>query len=124
MRTFPLTKAGKTFAFEIEHTYVSRRAVAKLLKQAEDVTDVRLRRRFGSSDDVRVDFNYLGSTYVVWEPFGDNSRYWIGPKEPGPRDPDIRCLEALFDGYQPWLLRSLVGDVLTLNLFKRLVRRR
>jgi hypothetical protein len=124
MRTFPLINEGRTHAFEIENVYVSRRTVAKLLRQTEGITDVHLRGRFGSSDDVRVAFKYLGSDYIVWEPYGDNSRYWIGPAELGPQNADVLRLEAIFQGYQPWLLRSLVGDVLTLNLFKRLVRRR
>jgi hypothetical protein len=32
-----------------------------------------------SQNDVRLRFSYLGDDYEVYEPFGDNSRYWIGP---------------------------------------------
>lgn len=124
MKTFPLAKeSGHAFAFEIENAYVSRRMIAQLLRRAEGVTEVHLRGRFGSSDETRVDFKYLGYDYVVWEPFGDNSRYLIGPKEEGV-ETDVLGLEAIFKRYQPSPYRALLGDLLTLRLFRRLVGRR
>jgi hypothetical protein len=30
---------------------------------------------------VHIRFLYRGREYIVWEPFGDNSRWWIGPEQ-------------------------------------------
>jgi hypothetical protein len=123
METYSVAnEAGRT-AFQIDNAYVSRRAVAQLLRKAEGITDVHLRGRFGSSDDTRVEFKYLGRDYIVWEPFGDNSRYWIGPKHPEQGAADMVGLENIFKRYRPPLYRALLGDLLTLRLFRRLTGR-
>jgi hypothetical protein len=109
METFLVAKEGRQTAFQIDNVYVSRRAVARLLMKAEGVTDVQLRGRFGSSDETRVEFKYLGRDYIVWEPFGDNSRYWIGPKNPEEDAADIVGLESIFKRYRPPLHRALLG---------------
>lgn len=120
METFPVTKeGGRQTAFQIDNVYVSRRGLVKLLTKLTGVTDVRLRGRFGSSDEVRVEFKYLGRDYQVWEPFGDNSRYWIGPKNPENEAVGIAGLESAFKQYRPPVHRALLGDLLTLKLFKR-----
>jgi hypothetical protein len=124
MKTFPLAKKDERLvAFEIENIYVSRKAVAKLLKQANGVTGVRLLGRFGSSDDTRIEFKYLGRDYIVWEPFGDNSRYWIGPRNPGEGADEIIGLEDIFEQYKPPLHRALLRHLLTLHLTRRFARR-
>jgi len=120
METFPVSKeGGRQTAFQIDNVYVSRRAVARLLGKLSGVTDVHPRGRFGSSDEVRVEFKYLGRDYLVWEPFGDNSRYWIGPKNPENGAVDIAGLESAFKQYRAPFHRALLGDLLTLRLFKR-----
>lgn len=120
METFPLAKEGEgAVAFEIENAYASRRTIASLLEQAEGISDVRLRGRFGSSDDVRIEFKYLGWSYIVWEPYGDSSRYWIGPKNLEERAEGIAELQEVFKRYQPPFYRALLGDLLTLRMFRR-----
>lgn len=110
MRTYPILKNDSiVFAFEIEHTCVSRRSIAKLLGSAESVAGVKLRGHFGSSDDVRLEFTYRGQAFIVLEPFGDSSRYWIGPEHPGDHPGDIGKLKKIFDDYQPLLLRMMRG---------------
>jgi hypothetical protein len=52
----------------------------RVLTSVQGVSDFR---RVRSSDD-RFAFSYLGRGCVVHEPFGDNSRYWIGPVEKEP----------------------------------------
>lgn len=124
METFLVSKGGRPTAFQIENVYVSRRAVAQLLRKTEGVTDVSLRGRFGSADDTRVEFKYRGRDYIVWEPFGDNSRYWIGPKDPEEGAADIAGLESSFKRYHPPPFhRALLGDLLTLRVFRRAARR-
>lgn len=81
MRTYPIRDdGGVLFAFEVSAQPAGRR-LARVLRQIDGVTDVRLRRWWVGSPDVHVHFQYRGREYVVWEPFGDNSRWWIGPDD-------------------------------------------
>ena len=126
MKTYPLINKKKgdgPFAFEIENAYVGRGTIARLLAEVEGVTDVYLRGRFGSSDDIRVEFKYLNRDYVVLEPYGDNSRYWIGPKDSTASADDIDNVENAFKHHRPPFHREIIGDILTLRLFKRLMGR-
>ena len=90
---------GRCRAFEIEHTFVWIGTIARLLAGVSGVTDVYARRLFRSPDDIRLSFRYLGRECIVWEPWGDSSRYWIGPKDEG--DFDIAPIRAAFEGYHP-----------------------
>lgn len=77
MRTYPLHRAdGSLFAFEVTSTWVSFHSLFKVLRSVEGVTEVK--RNFFNED--RASFSYGGERWVVNEPFGDNSRYWIGPE--------------------------------------------
>ena len=83
MKTYPLIdekKGDRPFAFEIENAYVGTGTIARLLAEVDGVTDVRARKLFRGSSEIHVEFKYLNHDYIVWEPYGDNSRYWIGPK--------------------------------------------
>ena len=81
MRTYPIRSAGGVlYAFEVDAQLLGRR-LARVLRQIEGVTDVRPRRWWIGSPDIRIRFRYRGREYVVWEPFGDNSRWWIGPDD-------------------------------------------
>lgn len=120
MEIFPLAKENeRAAAFEVENVYVSRKSLVEILRQAKGVTNIELRGRFSSSDDIRVEFKYHDRNYIVMEPFGDNSRYWIGPKNPRESVPDITDLENSFKRYEPPFHRAVLGDLLTLRMFKR-----
>lgn len=112
MKTYPMNKNGTTTAFEIENTLISRRGIARLLRNLPGVSNVQLGGHFGSANDVRVSFNYHGSEYEVEEPFGDNSRYLIGPKDPSPETRSIEDIEAAFRGFRPTLWRRLLSILL------------
>jgi len=57
------------------------------------VTDAR-RQWF---NDDRIVFKFYGREVVVHEPFGDNSRYWVGPQDPdASSDNDITPLHEAF----------------------------
>lgn len=126
MQTYPIMdKQGlRPFAFEIENVYVGPGTIGRLLMQVDGVADVRVRRLFGKWEDVHVWFKYRNRDYVVLEPFGDNSRYWIGPKDPEENAFDVRDIENVFKRYRPPLHREILGDILTLRLFKRLIGRK
>lgn len=97
------------FAFEIENAYVGPRTIARLLGQINGVSDIRVRRPFSKWEDVHVWFRYMDREYVVLEPFGDNSRYWIGPNEPAENALDVGDIENAFKGYRPPLHREILG---------------
>ncbi len=124
MKTYPVfeNRAGDKVAFEIESAYVGMSTVAGILMTVPGVTDVQVRRRFGGwLDDcqgVHGRFRYQGVEGVVWEPFGDSSRYWIGQKD-STEPVDFSDLEQAFVAYQPSLCRRFLGDLLTLSWFRR-----
>jgi hypothetical protein len=81
MRTYPIRDdGGVLFAFEVNAQLLGRR-LARVLRQIDGVSDVRPRRWWTGSPDVHIRFQYRGREYVVWEPFADNSRWWIGPDD-------------------------------------------
>lgn len=81
MLTFPIKDAaGHVFAFEIDAPLFGWR-LARRLRAAPGVSDVRPRKWWVGSPDVHIRFQYRGREYVVWEPYGDNSRWWIGPDD-------------------------------------------
>jgi hypothetical protein len=126
METYPIVdvrRSPRPFAFEVENAYVGPGTIARLLVGIDGVTDVRTRKLFGASDDIRVEFKYLNLDYVVWEPYGDSSRYWIGPKNSSEGSVDIVDLEAAFKRYKPPWYRVALGDLLSLRFFKRFVGR-
>ena len=115
MKTYPiLTKDGhRAFAFEVENVYLSPAAAARLAATVDDVSEVVVRSVFSKSSDVHVEFKYRGQPYIVWEPYGDSSRYWIGPKEEARDAGDITALESAFSCYRPPMHRALLGNILT-----------
>lgn len=117
------TEASRTAAFEIENLGVTRGACARLLRTIPGVTDVQpigVRRLLRT--DQRVTFKYLGQDFEVMEPFGDNSRYWIGPVNPSDGKPDISAIEDAFKRSESFTA-SLLLDVLTLRPLRRRLRR-
>jgi len=81
MRTFPIKDGvGNVFAFEIPAQFLGWR-LARRLRDVAGVSDVRPRRWWVGSPDVHIRFRYHDREYIVWEPFGDNSRWWIGPDD-------------------------------------------
>ena len=106
-------------AFELENLYISPSTIARLLEGVDGVTEVQSRGTSFGSSDVRVEFKYRGQPYIVWEPYGDSSRYWIGPKDGAEAGSGSAPLEEVFKRYSPPLYRALVADVLTLRFLTR-----
>jgi hypothetical protein len=72
---------GKAFAFEVDNLSVGRSQVCRVAASIPGATIVRRPRLFSSlREEVFCEFEIEGVTFVAWEPFGDNSRYWIGPE--------------------------------------------
>lgn len=116
MRTFPITNEnGQCFAFEVENAYIGPRRIAKLLADLAGTSDFRSVGLITAKDDVRLRFKYNNHDFLVWEPFGDNSRFWIGPAEEQHTAIDVSELRAAFERYRPPILTKLVGDLVSLN---------
>jgi hypothetical protein len=121
MKTFPAVSEpdGRLRAFEVENAYIGPSAVAQVLRLTEGVTEVDRRRLFSRDSEVHVKFKYRGQPCIVWEPYGDNSRYWIGPESTDVFAGDMTSVEKAFAHYRPPLHRTLVGDLLTLRFVRR-----
>lgn len=121
MKTFPAVTSpdGRLIAFEVENAYVGPSTVAQLLRLVEGVSDVVRRRPFSRSSDVHVRFKHGGHPCIVWEPYGDNSRYWVGPESPETFPEDMRDVEGAFERYSPPMHRAMIGGLLSLRFLKR-----
>jgi hypothetical protein len=124
MRTYPKLdeSSRRTVAFEIENAYLRPTTVVQILAQVAGVAELRQRRPFSKWEHIHVWFKYQGAECVVWEPFGDNSRYWIGQRNSSVPI-DITAVEEAFKSYEPPLHRRLLGSLLTLRLRSKRSRR-
>lgn len=121
METYPILSEDKarSSAFQVENAYIAVSTIVQLLQQVEDVTEVQPRKKLSGSSELHVEFKYLGQPYIVWEPFGDNSRYWIGPKDGVEAGGDSTAIEQVFKRYRPPLYRTIIGNVITLRFITR-----
>ena len=108
MRTYPIKdREGRLFAFEMDNLLLGRRGLARVVGS---LSGVRIRRRpkFLSwfREEEFCEFEVDGGSFVAWEPYGDSSRYWIGPKDRRPH-PAIERVEEAFARRGP--LHILVG---------------
>jgi hypothetical protein len=125
MKTYLIQEGDEPFAFEIDHVYLSLSKIVRLLRTVDGTSEVRIVGHFGGSNPNRVEFKCGGSEYIVMEPFGDNSRYWVGPKEgkdDKPAAKNIGKIKGAFDAYRAPLPAKILGDLLSLN-FKALFSR-
>lgn len=115
MNTYPITdETGHPFAIEVDVAYCSVRNLAKTIASVDGVTDVKVCKPFSGEGDVRAKFRYQGDEFIVVEPFGDNSRYWIGPVSENLRR-DLSSLEKQIRSYMPPLFRRIFGALITMN---------
>jgi hypothetical protein len=82
MKTYPHIRPDGTVAyFEVSNLLPwSLGFMRRLLTSVEGVSGYK--RQWFNED--RFSFVYRGLPCVVNEPFGDNSRYWIGPSQKDP----------------------------------------
>jgi hypothetical protein len=101
MKIYELTdKNGRMFAFEVPSGFLGRRGACKV---ARSIPGVRILRspRFLSwfREEEFCEFELDGQHFKMWEPFGDNNRYWIGP-EPVHGCPQIDAVRRAFANRQ------------------------
>ncbi len=105
MKTYPILRPdGSLRGFEITSSWLAFRPLLKLLRSVPGVTDVR---RNWFKDD-RVTFRFHGKAAVVNEPWGDNSRYWVGLEDPdASAAPNIAPILEAFSRYRGFLVTTL-----------------
>ncbi len=121
MDTYTIIDGKKmfSFAFEIENIYIGIGTVVEILNSVEKVSNVVARKRFTKFNDVHIEFKYSNHDYIVWEPYGDNSRYWIGPIDTETIVNDIEVIENAFKDYSlPWY-REIIGNIVSLSFFMK-----
>ncbi|PVZ70359.1 hypothetical protein [Pelagibaculum spongiae] len=92
---------GKLRAFEVTSTWVRMDPLLKILISVSGVSDVK---RSWFNDD-RVSFKYHGYDCVVNEPWGDNSRYWVGVISPTEyKLVDFESVAVAFKSYKGFTL--------------------
>jgi hypothetical protein len=105
MRTYPIRRNdGSVAAFEIGNALLGRRSIARILSAVPGVENVAR----GRGDD-RLTFVYQEEPCIVWEPYGDSSRYWIGPEKGMETRLDMGPVLLAVSRYKPALLRIIVN---------------
>jgi len=84
MRTYGIKDVdGREFAFEVKNFHLGRNALCRLIARIPGCRVMRKPSwfRWSFEDEPEFcEFELGGVRFVAWEPWGDNSRYWIGPK--------------------------------------------
>ena len=110
MRTERIVREdGSLLAFEITSAWLTFRPLFRILRSVSGVSDVR--RQYFKDD--RVSFKFNGEPFVVYEPWGDSSRYWIGPVDTKTSVANAEPLWRAFDTHKAF----------PIQLFRRLLRR-
>lgn len=74
---------NQIFAFEIGNTLVRRKRVVAILRDIPSVTIIKEPKflSFLRDEDAFCEFRVNDVTFVVWEPWNDCDRFWIGPED-------------------------------------------
>jgi len=88
---------GEAFAFEVGSIFISRRRLCKILGR---IAGVRILRSplplSGFREEEFCEFELNGELFAAWEPYGDNSRFWIGPASGTPS----KSIQVLIDAFR------------------------
>ena len=97
MKTYPFKEEdGRLIAFEVDNIDIWLRRITTLLSKLEDVTEIQKKKASLGSSEIHIEFKYNNTDFVVWEMYGDNNRYWIGPKDDKEPGIDITEVESVF----------------------------
>jgi hypothetical protein len=97
VKTYPIKRPdGLLHAFEIGNAFISMGTIRRILSSIDGVSS--LSRQFRSDD--RLTFVFLGAPWIVNEPWGDSSRYWIGPADAENHSVDVGPIHNAFVSYK------------------------
>ena len=78
MKTYTLnTDQGECIGFEIQNNFFGSRSIARFIKRVPGCEVKSIRKIFAPSE-IHTTFRYKDKEFIVWEPYGDNSRLHIG----------------------------------------------
>ena len=81
MKVYPISdEQGRIFAFQVRVMLDGRRAFCKVARSIPGVRHVDPHGSLPGYDF--CEFTIGDVTFSAEEPFGDNSRYWVGPRPP------------------------------------------
>ena len=98
---------GKTNAFEVRNLLLTRSRACKVAEGIPGAKVMRRSRLFRDTDEFCI-FTIGPDEFAIEEPFGDNSRYWIGTKDGKPSQ-SLPLVRRAFEDHKSWIspLRTL-----------------
>jgi hypothetical protein len=94
-------KQGQVFAFEIS-SLVGRRGAQRIAARVHRARFIALPNdRRERIEGVFCLFEVGAVRFQIWEPFNDNSRFWIGP-DPVQLTPHLAAVRDVFAEANPW----------------------
>ena len=93
MKIFELeNESGEVFAFEVRNTLLSRKKAIRIIEALPGAKVVEKPKNLSLNNKEEFClFEFKGAFFVIWEPWNDNSRYWIGSK-PTEYNPNINLI--------------------------------
>jgi hypothetical protein len=100
MRIYELhDQRGRVFAFEIGVPWGGRRRVCSIVRKIPGARVIRAPRLLSwFREEAFCQFEIGGVRFQALEPFGDNSRYWIGPTDAPRWHPETEAVLRAFAG--------------------------
>lgn len=88
---------GRLYAFEIPNHRIGRRGVCRVIGRIPGAEVLRRPKLLSwLREEEFCEFRLGGVRFVAWEPYGDNSRYWIGPQTRTSAAPELSAIRAAF----------------------------
>jgi len=100
-------EAGRTFAFEVSNSLLTRSGAVDIVLTIPGVKLRKAPTRFSGEDEFCA-FEVDGQHFTICEPFGDNSRYWIGPTPPSWCQ-QVAIVRDAFERYKTISLAHFLG---------------
>ncbi|BBM00126.1 hypothetical protein [Microbulbifer sp. GL-2] len=97
MKMYPTyIENNRLYSFEIENLFCGRRKATRIVEGIQGVTITKRPKRWFSwfREDIFCEFELDGVKFQIDEPFGENSRYWIGSLQKENSKPIEIVLEA------------------------------
>ena len=116
MRIYDLkSEDGRLHSFEVDNVLLGRRRACRIAESIPGAILIRRSRLFRDTDDF-CEFTLDSHTFIIEEPFGDNSRYWIGSKNKDDSAP-LDKVRAAFERHDTFAmpLRLFLASTLLLG---------
>ena len=126
MKTYPIYLEDNTMvAFEVDSGYITIKQIKELFTKKTSAIGFSRKDRFARRKyDCHIFFKYKDKEFGVIEPFGDNSRYWIGPLEGiDESDIDVTELESSVRSYRPFWAQIIFAKIFTLDFVGDVLRK-